>query len=113
MNNMAEVSAALPKIRIYSCCSCKTHIAFHNHIIPGDFVGRLGRAFLLCHAINIRVAKSQRRQLMTGVYTVADVFCKDCNSMLGWKYLKAEEDSEKYKEGKFVLETLKVAEVED
>lgn len=46
---------------------------------------------------------------MTGLHTVADVFCADCGEMLGWKYERAYEESEKYKEGKTVLEKFKIA----
>ncbi|XP_051149295.1 protein yippee-like At4g27745 [Andrographis paniculata] len=113
MDDMAEVSAALPKTRIYSCCNCKNLIAFHNQIIPGDFQGRHGSAFLFSHAMNIRLGRSRHRKLTTGEYILADIYCEDCNSLLGWKFLLAEDDSEKYKEGNFLLDTSKVAEVED
>jgi len=35
---------------------------------------------------------------------VADIHCACCNTVLGWKYQKAYESSQKYKEGKFILE---------
>jgi len=55
-------------------------------------------------AVNIRVGKKEDRQLMTGVHTVADVFCLGCNERVGWHYLKASDSSQKYKEGKFLFE---------
>ena len=45
---------------------------------------------------------------MTGLHTVADVACCQCNEVLGWKYEKAYEETQKYKEGKFILEKAKV-----
>lgn len=45
---------------------------------------------------------------MTGLHMVADVHCADCREVLGWKYEKAYEDSQKYKEGKVVLEKYKI-----
>ena len=33
-----------------------------------------------------------------------NIYCLYCQALVGWKYEKAEEDSEKYKEGKFILE---------
>ena len=45
---------------------------------------------------------------MTGLHTVADVFCCDCCQVLGWKYERAYEESQKYKEGKFILEKSKI-----
>ncbi|RUS14316.1 Ypel5 protein, partial [Endogone sp. FLAS-F59071] len=42
--------------------------------------------------------------MRTGWHTVVDVHCCHCEAVVGWKYVKAFEDSEKYKEGKFILE---------
>ena len=42
--------------------------------------------------------------LITGLHTVCDCHCITCNSVLGWKYEVAYEESQKYKEGKFILE---------
>ncbi|KAJ1388509.1 Yippee/Mis18/Cereblon [Sesbania bispinosa] len=48
------------------------------------------------------------RHLLTGLHTVADVYCGDCREVLGWKYERAYEASQKYKEGKFILEKSKI-----
>jgi hypothetical protein len=45
---------------------------------------------------------------MTGVHKIADTFCMGCDTILGWKYLVAMEAPQKYKEGKFVMETARV-----
>jgi len=34
------------------------------------------------------------------MHTVADVSCAHCNTMLGWVYVRAEAEDQKYKEGK-------------
>ena len=34
------------------------------------------------------------------MHTVADVSCAQCNTMLGWVYVRAEAEDQKYKEGK-------------
>ena len=44
------------------------------------------------------------RNMTTGKHVVRDIKCKQCKEVVGWKYDKAYEDSEKYKEGKFILE---------
>jgi len=67
-----------------------------------------GRAFLFSHAENIVAGPKEDRHLLTGLHTVADVFCSDCGESLGWKYIKAYEASQKYKEGKVVLEKFKI-----
>jgi hypothetical protein len=58
--------------------------------------------------INIRVGESEKRQLVTGQHTVADIWCAICNAKLGWKYVDAKETSQQYKVGKFILETRRV-----
>ena len=35
--------------------------------------------------------------LITGLHTVADIFCTVCNTNLGWKYEAAFEEGQKYK----------------
>ena len=35
---------------------------------------------------------------------VADIYCNACDTRLGWKYIDAFEESQKYKEGKYILE---------
>ncbi|CAN6568958.1 unnamed protein product [Malus baccata var. baccata] len=46
--------------------------------------------------------------MITGLHTVADIFCVGCGSIVGWKYETAHEETQKYKEGKSVLERVKV-----
>ena len=43
---------------------------------------------------------------MTGLHTVCDIHCKRCKRVVGWTYSKAYEQSQKYKEGKFVIEKI-------
>ncbi|KAK7851375.1 protein yippee-like [Quercus suber] len=71
-------------------------------------LGKNGRAFLFSHTMNIMVGRKEDRQLMTGLHTVADVYCLDCREVLGWKYERAYEETQKYKEGKFILEKSKI-----
>ncbi|XP_073139751.1 protein yippee-like At4g27745 [Henckelia pumila] len=94
--------------RFYSCYRCRNPVAFHDDIVSKGFQSRKGRAFLFSHAMNVLSGPKEDRQLMTGLHMVADVHCGDCGEALGWKYEKAYENSEKYKEGKFVLEKFKI-----
>ncbi|KAG5563523.1 hypothetical protein RHGRI_006081 [Rhododendron griersonianum] len=73
------------------------------------FQGRNGRAFLFSHVMNVAVGPKEDRQLMTGLHMVAGVHCEDCHEVLGWKYERAYEETQKYKEGKFILEKSKIA----
>lgn len=58
--------------------------------------------------VNITAGRSEERLMITGLHTVADIFCVNCGSNVGWKYEAAHEKSQKYKEGKFILERFKV-----
>ncbi|XP_020208569.1 protein yippee-like At4g27745 [Cajanus cajan] len=101
---MAEMTGP----RLYCCCNCRNQVSLHDDIIAKTFQGRYGRGFLFSHAMNIVVGPKEDRHLMTGLHTVADVYCGDCREVLGWKYERAYEASQKYKEGKFILEKSKI-----
>ncbi|KAK4247873.1 yippee zinc-binding/DNA-binding /Mis18, centromere assembly-domain-containing protein [Corynascus novoguineensis] len=58
--------------------------------------------------INVRVGRPETRTLITGVHVVADISCAVCGATVGWKYIDAREWSQKYKVGKFILETRRV-----
>lgn len=95
------------------CSTCSTDLAFASQIVSKGFTGRYGRAFLVApptppagpELLNLRVGKSENRQLVTGWHVVADISCATCSAKLGWKYVDAREQSQKYKVGKFILET--------
>ncbi|TFK21097.1 yippee-domain-containing protein [Coprinopsis marcescibilis] len=88
----------------YSCCKCSAVVALQDELISKSFSGRDGRGFLMQSAVNVKLGRREDRKLLTGVHTVADVFCVGCNDRLGWFYHKAADVSQKYKEGKYLLE---------
>ncbi|KAG5946657.1 hypothetical protein E4U53_006536 [Claviceps sorghi] len=106
------------------CRSCSTDVALAAQIVSKGFTGRHGRAFLIAPApapapgasscpaaqslLNIRTGRSEDRQLVTGWHVVADICCATCNCKLGWKYVDAKEPSQRYKVGKYILETERV-----
>ncbi|KAK2402372.1 hypothetical protein P8452_03158 [Trifolium repens] len=94
--------------RLYFCFNCRNHVALHDDVISKTFQGRNGRAFLFSHAMNVTIGPKEDKELMTGLHTIADVFCCDCHQVLGWKYERAYEESQKYKEGKYILEKSKI-----
>ncbi|KAK4549007.1 hypothetical protein LTR36_008780 [Oleoguttula mirabilis] len=57
---------------------------------------------------NTYTHKPVPRQLVTGAHTVGDISCAHCGSVLGWKYLAAAEEAQRYKVGLFILETTRV-----
>lgn len=108
------------------CAECASHLCLTSQIISKGFTGRHGRAYLVsaepdASAVSISASSSPTaslpntvlqhpvpRQLVTGAHTVSDVSCAFCGTVLGWKYVAAEEESQRYKVGKFILETQKI-----
>ncbi len=112
----------------YSCVHCRAHLADHNDLISKSFQGSQGRAYLfdkvrslsmklltyginlfnetfyLVKVVNVKSANAEDRLLLTGQHRVADLHCACCKSLLGWKYERAFEPSQRYKEGKFIIE---------
>jgi len=52
----------------------------------------------------------QDRVMLTGRHMVRDVACKNCNTKLGWMYEYATEETQRYKEGRVILERALVME---
>ena len=120
------------------CTKCLADLIPTSSIISKGFTGRHGRAYLvapppsnaLLHPPNASsnptsnseedctwrptdlpntfTHKPVSRQLVTGAHTVSDISCRCCGSVLGWKYVHAEEEGQRYKIGKFILETKRV-----
>uniref|UniRef100_A0A8D0NVU1 Protein yippee-like n=1 Tax=Sus scrofa TaxID=9823 RepID=A0A8D0NVU1_PIG len=89
---------------------CKTwhHFNPHNGLKPPfplqSFQGSQGRAYLFNSVVNVGCGPAEERVLLTGLHAVADIYCENCKTTLGWKYEHAFESSQKYKEGKFIIE---------
>ncbi|KAI1816016.1 yippee [Poronia punctata] len=90
--------------KIYGCRNCKTHLAIHEEILSQNFRGQHGKAYLFNIVVNIDEGEAVERSMTTGRHVVRDITCRQCKATVGWKYDKAYENSEKYKEGKFILE---------
>lgn len=88
----------------YSCICCRTHLADHDQLISRTFHGSHGRACLFKSVVNVKSGIIVDRDLITGPHLVADISCSRCQTVVGWKYEKAQYESQKYKEGKFVIE---------
>ena len=90
--------------RTYSCVHCRAHLANHDELISKSFQGSQGRAYLFNSVVNVGCGPAEERILLTGLHAVADIYCDCCKTTLGWKYEQAFESSQKYKEGKFIIE---------
>jgi len=99
----------LPSGRIYCCKICNVDIAFADDCISKCFRGSKGAAYLFTSCVNVFASeKSREEHFTTGRHVVTDIFCTCCNQLLGWKYLVAFEKSQKYKEGKFILDKVSI-----
>jgi hypothetical protein len=108
------------------CVTCSADIAFASQIVSKGFTGRHGRAYLVSpprresstksskdknkptELVNTKVGRAVNRELLTGAHVVADVSCVICATVLGWKYVDAKEQAQRYKIGKFILEMKRV-----
>ncbi|KAG0485490.1 hypothetical protein HPP92_009343 [Vanilla planifolia] len=97
--------------KVFRCKFCKVDSASNDDVVSKDFHGRYGRAYLFKRVVNISLGPKEDRLLMTGFHTVNDVYCSSCQQMLGWRYEKAYDEGQKYKEGKFILEKARVTKI--
>ncbi|XP_024944165.1 protein yippee-like 1 isoform X2 [Cephus cinctus] len=82
--------------RTYSCIHCRAHLANHDELIS--------KVSCYFTRVNVGCGPAEERVLLTGLHAVADIYCECCKTTLGWKYEHAFESSQKYKEGKFIIE---------
>lgn len=80
----------------------KSQLTTPSHL--QNFRGQHGKAFLFDNVVNINAGEANERSMTTGRHIVRDISCRQCNETVGWKYDKAFEQAEKYKEGKYILE---------
>lgn len=93
------------RCKIYACSNCRSHLSTFDHLISKDFHGVHGKAYLFENVVNIVVShESEERVMTTGKHLIRYISCSGCDEELGWKYIKAYERDQKYKEGKFILE---------
>jgi RNase P subunit RPR2 len=87
-----------------SCKECGTFLTYTTNIVSKSFRGTTGPAVLCQDVVNVQMGDAVEKDLITGKHTVRDLTCSKCKHRLGWMYEKASEESQKYKEGKSVLE---------
>lgn len=103
---------------IYVCKVCDTPLAKRRDVQSENFFGRAGPAYLLRKAYNLKHGDPENRDMRTGLHTVRDVYCKVCFTyrrrrakLMGWYYEFAFDDSQRYKEGRIILEKRLLKEV--
>ncbi|XP_045169316.1 protein yippee-like 5 [Mercenaria mercenaria] len=98
--------------RLFSCSNCDTPLTNRAELISTRFTGATGRAFLFNKVVNLTYSEVQDRVMLTGRHMVRDVMCKNCDQKLGWIYEFANEENQRYKEGRVILERALVTESE-
>ncbi|KAL6123047.1 hypothetical protein ACLB2K_075570 [Fragaria x ananassa] len=95
----------------FSCRNCKNPVALREDLLSKKFVAKSGAAYMFSHAMNVIVGQKEDKTLMTGVFSVAGIHCSNCGQELGWKYIRAYDPQQKFKEGRFIIERAKIVKV--
>ncbi|KAB8285104.1 yippee zinc-binding/DNA-binding /Mis18, centromere assembly-domain-containing protein [Yarrowia lipolytica] len=90
--------------QVYRCKKCGQHLTTHDDLMSKSFKGAMGTAYLFKKVVNIQEHEVVEKEMTTGKHLVCDITCGECTTTLGWKYIKAFEKQEKYKEDKYILE---------
>ena len=107
--------------RIFTCSECKTHFSTFDSIISKAFQGQYGRAYLFNNVVNVFTGDPVGKDFSLSYRSSDDYWFAYCQRLVlyclsvyvliiltianvGWKYDRAYEESQRYKEGKFILE---------
>lgn len=96
---------------VYACATCRCHLTKSTSLVSKEFKGRSGKAFLFDAVVNYVCGPREDRMLITGKHTIADIACVNCSQVLGWHYLHAYNESQRWKVGKFILERALVVKI--
>ncbi|KAF9447496.1 yippee-like protein, partial [Macrolepiota fuliginosa MF-IS2] len=94
------------------CRGCMNCITSSESLLPSSavppgsraFRGFSGKASLFVEVYNVTASVARVQLMTTGAHTMQEIFCTSCSVSLGWKIVKAHERSERWKEGKWLLE---------
>ncbi|KAK9818610.1 hypothetical protein WJX74_010863 [Apatococcus lobatus] len=90
--------------KVYACSTCGSHLASATELVSKSFHSKNGKAYLFNLVVNVCQGPKEERLMTTGLHHVADLQCTNCKQLVGWKYEQAFEKTQKYKEGKCILE---------
>ncbi|KAL6972141.1 hypothetical protein U1Q18_031831 [Sarracenia purpurea var. burkii] len=93
---------------LYSCRKCRNPVALRDDLLSKKFVAKSGAAYLFAHAMNVVLGHKEEKQLMTGTFVICNINCSKCGDELGWKYVRAYDATQKFKEGKFIIEKARI-----
>ncbi|KAI8093374.1 yippee-like protein [Halteromyces radiatus] len=91
--------------KLFGCSTCHSHLATSDKIVSKEFNGQHGPAYLFQKVVNVDEDDiEEERMMISGTHTIVTISCTRCLTLLGWKYVKASDDRQKFKEGKYILE---------
>ncbi|OSD02547.1 yippee-domain-containing protein [Trametes coccinea BRFM310] len=86
------------------CSQCSTRVAHTSQIVSRAYRGHAGKAALFTTVKNVILDPPSILLMDSGAYTIQEFICKSCETYLGWKFYRAHDGPERWKEGHFVLE---------
>ncbi|CAL5193571.1 unnamed protein product [Lathyrus oleraceus] len=91
----------------YSCKNCETPVALANHLLSRDYQCPYGRAYLFDKVVNVLDGEIEE-PIPESNSTMIHLFCVQCQSIVGFKFVLAYDEFRRYREGKFILARLKI-----
>jgi hypothetical protein len=97
----------------YACSNCSNELCYVDlDVIRSDYQCQSGVALFTANIINVIEGAIVNKHFISGHYIIQDIFCTLCFQCVGWKYIKALEEDNKFKENNYVIEFCKVKKVE-
>ena len=101
----------------YCCLTCiqknkiKIPVNLLDNMIYISNDGTIGKGFIFKDMENISKGPNMWVKLNSGDYNIHYVYCNNCNSYLGFRYVEAGETTAKFKEGMYLVEDLLVKKI--
>lgn len=90
---LAELSVKMMLLQSLVVCQCTLCATPSVHIMHNIFHTSFLKYFLFVFAlslslrVNVGCGPAEERVLLTGLHAVADIYCENCKTTLGWKYV--------------------------
>lgn len=95
-------------VPLFRCQQCTLPLALTDSLVSRAFQGSSGPAILVRNACNVKEGERENKVLMSGRHVIASIRCTGCDTELGWRYFVSPDSSQKYKEGKYILEKSRI-----
>mmetsp|Transcript_18670 Transcript_18670/g.56431 ORF Transcript_18670/g.56431 Transcript_18670/m.56431 type:complete len:128 (+) Transcript_18670:115-498(+) len=108
---LVQFEARAPKDgATYVCKTCSCNVASTSAVVWEGMMAVGRPALLFRDTLNLqRSAADRREHLTSGIFTLSDVSCRGCGSVLGWRYLKSFQKEQAHKEGQTLIDRAKLA----